>query len=78
MAAILSSRGTPFAFIEGGNTSYKAWYSDMAGFGLGLIVLVGSLLWLALLVVTGFSVLAVSAGLLTAVCVLGRTDHLGM
>lgn len=35
-----------------------------------------SIVWLVVLVVTGFSILVVSAGLLTAVCVLGRTDAL--
>lgn len=40
----------------------------------GLILVLFSVVWLVLLVVTGFSLLAVSAGLLTAVCVLGRSD----
>ena len=44
---------------------------------LGLILFLGSLIWLATLVVTGFSMLAVSLGLLTAVVVLGRADASG-
>jgi hypothetical protein len=41
----------------------------------GSILVLCSVVWLVLLVVTGFSILAISAGLLTAVCVLGRTDR---
>lgn len=41
---------------------------------IGLILFLGSIIWLVALIVTGFSMLAVSAGLLTAVCLLGRAD----
>ena len=41
---------------------------------VGLVLFVGSIIWLAALIVTGFSMFAVSAGLLTAVCLLGRAD----
>jgi trimethylamine:corrinoid methyltransferase-like protein len=41
----------------------------------GLALIVGSAAWLAILLVTGFSVIALSAGLLTAVYLLGGADN---
>jgi hypothetical protein len=39
-----------------------------------MALVVGSMVWLAILLVTGFSMIAVSAGLLTAVYLLSGAD----
>jgi hypothetical protein len=39
-----------------------------------MALVVGSMVWLAILLVTGFSMIAVSAGLLTAVYLLSGSD----
>lgn len=47
----------------------------MNGFIFGSVGLVSAMLWLVLLVATGFNILAVSAGLLAAVFVTGERSH---